>query len=135
MRPKTNLTTLFATGLALWCALFSLSASSGQAQDRPASRAGSARYPNALPGLDSVEVFQSQAAPAPRVRPQAETISVHDLVVPAAAIKEFQRSEKSVHSGNFQSAAEHLRKALDIDPTFVEAHNNLGASYIQLNQY
>jgi tetratricopeptide (TPR) repeat protein len=135
MRPNSNLTTLFATGLALGSALLSLSASSGYAQGMSASRAGGARYANALEGLDSLEVIQSQAVPAPRVRPQAEIISVNDLLVPAAAIKEFQRSEKSVHSGNFQSAAEHLKKALEIDPTFVQAHNNLGATYIQLNQY
>ncbi len=51
-----------------------------------------------------------------------------------SAIKEFQRSEKAVHSGDFQSAAEHLRKAIQIDPNFVQAHNNLGASYIELNE-
>jgi tetratricopeptide (TPR) repeat protein len=135
MRPKTNLTTLLATGLARWSALLFLTASSAYAQGTPTSRAGGVRHANALAGLDSLEVIQSQAAPAPRVRPQAETISIRDLQVPAAAIKEFRRSEKSVHSGNFQSAAEHLKKALDIDPTFVQAHNNLGASYIQLKQY
>jgi tetratricopeptide (TPR) repeat protein len=135
MRPKTNLTRLFATGLARWSALLFLTASSACAQGTPASRAGGVRSANALAGLDSLEVIQSQGAVAPRVRPQAETISVHDLQLPPAAIKEFQRSEKSVRSGNFQSAVEHLKKALEIDPTFVQAHNNLGASYIQLNQY
>jgi tetratricopeptide (TPR) repeat protein len=124
MRPKTHLTRLSIIGFALWSALLSLSASSGYAQGMPASRAGSAR-----------EAIQTQTAPVPRVRPQAETIAVHDLLIPAAAVKEFQRSEKAVHSGNFQAAAEHLQKALQIDPTFVQAHNNLGASYLQLNQY
>jgi tetratricopeptide (TPR) repeat protein len=136
MRPKTHLTTPFTTGFALWGALISLSASSGYAQGTPASRLpAGVRYANAMPGLESLEAIQSQAAPAPRVRPQAETIAVRDLLVPTAAIKEFQRSEKAVRSGNFQSAAEHLQKALQIDPAFVQAHNNLGASYIQLNQY
>jgi tetratricopeptide (TPR) repeat protein len=135
MRPKTHLTRLFIIGFALWSALLSLSASSGYAQGMPASRAGGARYANKLSGLDSLEAIQTQTAPVPRVRPQAETIAVHDLLIPAAAVKEFQRSEKAVHSGNFQAAAEHLQKALHIDPTFVQAHNNLGASYLQLNQY
>ena len=135
MRPKTHLTRLFIIGFALSSALLSLSPSSGYAQGMPASRAGGARYANKLSGLDSLEAIQTQTAPVPRVRPQAETIAVHDLLIPAAAVKEFQRSEKAVHSGNFQSAAEHLQKALQIDPTFVQAHNNLGASYLQLNQY
>jgi tetratricopeptide (TPR) repeat protein len=136
MRPKTNLTALLTTGFALWSALFYLSTSNGYAQGTPASRMpGGVRYANAMRGLESLEVIQSQAAPAPRAIPQVETIAVRDLLLPAAAIKEFQRSEKAVRSGNFQSAAEHLQKALQIDPTFVQAHNNLGASYIQLNQY
>jgi tetratricopeptide (TPR) repeat protein len=135
MRPTTRLTRLFIIGFALSSALLSLSASSGYAQGMPASCAGGARSANRLSGLDSPEAIQTQAAPVPRVRPQAETIAVHDLLVPAAAIKEFQRSKKAVHSGNFHAATEHLQKALQIDPTFVQAHNNLGASYLQLNQY
>jgi tetratricopeptide (TPR) repeat protein len=136
MRPKTKQTTLFATQFAIWSVLLTLCVSSGYAQGTSGSRMPvGARYANALSGMDSLDVIQSQAAPAPRVRLQAETIAVRDLLVPAAAIKEFKRSEKAVHSGNFESAAEHLKKALEIDPTFVQAHNNLGASYIQLNQY
>ena len=30
---------------------------------------------------------------------------------------------------------QHLQKALKVDPQFVEAHNNLGASYLQLSRY
>jgi tetratricopeptide (TPR) repeat protein len=62
-------------------------------------------------------------------------VSIHALVIPAGAVKEFQHSQKAVRSGNFQSAAEHLQKAIQIDPNFVQAHNNLGASYIQLKEY
>ncbi len=69
------------------------------------------------------------------IRPQAESISVHELLLPAGAVKEFQRSEKAVRSGDFRSAAEHLRNAIQIAPSFVQAHNNLGAAYIQLNEY
>jgi Flp pilus assembly protein TadD len=41
---------------------------------------------------------------------------------------------ETIQSRDFQSAAEHLRKAIQIDPNFVQAHNNLGASYIELNE-
>src|ERR1700736_6709296 len=109
MRLRINRTMRFTVGFTLCGALLSACASVGytQAISSAPLAAARARHGNALPGLESLETIQSQAAPAPRVRRQAETISVHELLVPAAAIKEFQRSQKAVRSGNFQSAAEH----------------------------
>ena len=136
MRPRLKRFTQFARGFALCSTLFSLCASAGHAQGISASRAAAgARYGTGLAGLESLEAIQSQPAPSSRVRIQAETISVHEFLVPGGAIKEFQRSQKAVRSGNFESAAEHLQKALQIYPNFVQAHNNLGANYIQLNEY
>jgi len=133
MRPKTKLTAHFAIGLTL-CGTILFSTSSMHAQG--ASRLpGGTRYGNALPGLDPLATIQAEVVPPAHIKPQAETISVHELLLPAAAVKEFQRSQKAVHSGDFRSAAEHLRKAIEIAPAFVQAHNNLGASYIQLNEY
>ena len=63
------------------------------------------------------------------------TISVHQLVIPTKAAREFQRSQKSFQAGDLQSACAHLEKALQIYPNFVEAHNNLAAAYIVLQQY
>jgi Flp pilus assembly protein TadD len=136
MRPRTKLTTHFTIGLALCSALLSSSAPVGYAQGMSSNRqSAGVHYATRPGGLDQLEVIQSQAAPSPRVTTEAETISVRELLVPGAAIKEFHHSEKAVRSGNFQSAAEHLRKAIQIAPAFVQAHNNLGASYIQLNEY
>ena len=141
MRPRTKSTTQFTIGLALCSALLSSCASTGYAQGTSSSRVpAGGRYantrpdPETLPSIGTLETIQSQAAPAAAVKSHAGTISVHELRVPAGAIKEFQRSEKAVHSRDFQSAAEHLRKAIQIDPNFVQAHNNLGASYIELNE-
>jgi tetratricopeptide (TPR) repeat protein len=141
MRPRTKSTTQFTIGFALCSALLSSCASNGYAQGMSSPRVPArARYantlpdPESLPSIHSLEAIQSQAAPAAAVKSPAGTISVRELRVPAGAIKEFQRSEKAVHSGDFQSAAEHLRKAIQIDPNFVQAHNNLGASYIELNE-
>jgi hypothetical protein len=67
--------------------------------------------------------------------PMGDTISVRNLQLPAGALKEFRRSEKCVGSGDFPGAVQHLQKALKADPQFVEAHNNLGASYLQLSRY
>jgi len=136
MRPRLKRLTQFAVEFALCTTLLSLCVSAGHAQGISASRAAvGARYGTGLAGLESLEAIQSQPTPSPGVRIQAETVSVHELLVPGGAIKEFQRSQKAVRSGNFESAAEHLQKALQIYPNFVQAHNNLGASYIQLNQY
>jgi hypothetical protein len=62
-------------------------------------------------------------------------ISVRELQLPAAAMKEFRRSEKSISSRDFLSAADHLKKALRIEPDFVQAHNNLGATYMELEKF
>jgi TPR repeat/Tetratricopeptide repeat len=76
-------------------------------------------------------------APAPVVKtaPMGDTVSVRNLQLPPGAIKEFHRSEKCVGSGDYSCAVQHLQKALRVDPKFVEAHNNLGASYLQLSRY
>jgi tetratricopeptide (TPR) repeat protein len=78
------------------------------------------------------------AAPSARATsgaPIGDTVSVSSMQLPAGAIKEFRRSEKCVGSGDFSCAVEHLRRALKVDPQFVEAHNNLGASFMQLRRY
>jgi Tetratricopeptide repeat len=75
------------------------------------------------------------SAPAAKSAPMGDTVSVRNLQLPEGAIKEFRRSEKCVGSGDFPGAVQHLQKALKADPQFVEAHNNLGASYLQLSRY
>ena len=74
-------------------------------------------------------------APAAKAVPVADTISVASMQVPAGALKEFRRSEKSVKSGDYVGAVQHLQKALKIDPKFVEAHNNLGAGFLEMDRY
>jgi tetratricopeptide (TPR) repeat protein len=73
--------------------------------------------------------------PAAKATPIAATISVGSMQVPAGAIKEFRRSEKCVKSGDYPGAVQHLQKALKIDPKFVEAHNNLGAGFLEMARY
>jgi Flp pilus assembly protein TadD len=139
MRPATSVAHL--TMYVALCGVLLSCGSKVRAQGMSPRETAAIRYGNALPGnnslppLDSLANMPSESAIAPRVAPLVETISVHELLVPAGAVKEFQRSLKAVHSGDFQSAAEHLQKAIRIDPNFVQAHNNLGASYMQLSQY
>jgi tetratricopeptide (TPR) repeat protein len=64
-----------------------------------------------------------------------QTTSVHDLLVPHKAVKELQRSQSALQSGDIRSSAQHLQKALQIYPGYLEAHNNLGARYVDLHEY
>jgi tetratricopeptide (TPR) repeat protein len=134
MRPSKAWSSHLTTGLTLcFTVLFSFSIM--YAQGMSSRLPSGARYGNSLPSLDALAAIQADAIAPPHIRPQAETISIHELLLPAGAVKEFQRSEKAVRSGDFRSAAEHLRSAIQIAPLFVQAHNNLGATYIQLNEY
>jgi Flp pilus assembly protein TadD len=86
---------------------------------------------------DPFEFVERQPAPRPPGAPIASTnlISAHDLAVPPKAAKEFQKALRLLQSRDFQSASSHLEKAVQIDPSFVQARNNLGASYLGLEKY
>jgi tetratricopeptide (TPR) repeat protein len=129
--------------LTLYLTLCSLSLARGscmQAQSTASRLVVKTRFGNALQGnevdrADPPAGIVSHPAMSPPTLLPTNTVSVQELLVPSKAVKEFQRSLKAAQSGDFQSAAEHLQKAIRIDPDFAEAHNNLGASYIGLNQY
>jgi tetratricopeptide (TPR) repeat protein len=140
MRPETKPIVRLAIYLIV-CALLLSGSYSAQAQGTSSREPADLRNVNGVPGyhpFDPLTPLPSTGAPpaiAPRMTPLTETVSVHALLVPAGAVKEFQRSLKAVRSGDFSAAADHLQKAIRIHPDFVEAHNNLGASYLQLKQY
>jgi len=62
-------------------------------------------------------------------------VPVSQLHVPSKAIKEFERSQKAFQSGDLRSSTEHLQKALQIYPDFIQAHNALGLRFIQTGEY
>jgi tetratricopeptide (TPR) repeat protein len=64
-----------------------------------------------------------------------ETVSTRELLVPRKALKELQRSQTALLSGDVRSSALHLEQALHIYPGYLEAHNNLGARYFELREY
>ena len=64
-----------------------------------------------------------------------EGISLRELLVPPKAVKELQRSQSALRSGDTRSSARHLEKALQIYPNYLEGHNSLGARYIELGEY
>jgi tetratricopeptide (TPR) repeat protein len=140
MRPETKRQLFFGLGFLVWGCVATLAfASQEVAEQGDLSRITSG---NVRPGRwvtrDPLEVTEMEAnatRPAVKVAPIGDTVSVQNLQLPAGAIKEFRRSEKCVGSGDFSCAVEHLQRALKVDPQFVEAHNNLGASFMQLRRY
>jgi tetratricopeptide (TPR) repeat protein len=62
-------------------------------------------------------------------------VPVSQLHVPSKAIKEFERSQKAFQSGDLRKSTEHLQKALQIYPDFIQAHNALGLRFIQRGEY
>jgi Flp pilus assembly protein TadD len=140
MKPKTKSTARLTMYLTV-CGLLLSTGSSAHAQGMSYRVAATTRYGNPLPGsnaIDGLDHFASISSPpaiALFITPPAGNISAHELLVPASAVKEFNRSLKAERSGDYRSAAEHLQKAIRIDPNFVRAHNNLGVSYLQMNQY
>lgn len=64
-------------------------------------------------------------------RPSGESISVYGLrhKVPKAAQKSFERAMKSSKSRDHVGAAAALQAAVQIDPLFAAAYNQLGAEY------
>jgi Flp pilus assembly protein TadD len=152
MRPETKRRFAFVSGFAicgsavvLSCLVMLSCASSAFAQGSDAPRMNGANVrPRVWATSDPLKDgnWQPEAvAPAPpetsaaKVAPMGDTVSVRNLQLPPGAIKEFRRSEKCVGSGDYSCAVQHLQKALKADPQFVEAHNNLGASFLQLSRY
>jgi tetratricopeptide (TPR) repeat protein len=70
-------------------------------------------------------------------RPLSSTVSVSRLKHPISgkARREFARSEREFHKGRLQASIERLNKAIQIEPAYMEAHNNLGARYMALTDY
>ena len=140
MRPKTKRRLFFVFGFVVCGSVATLAcAPPGFAQKNDAGRMTSANpRPGQWVATDPLAADERQPdAPAPAVKavPIGDTISVSSMQLPAGAIKEFRRSEKCVGSGDYLGAVQHLQKALKVDSKFVEAHNNLGASYLQLSRY
>ncbi len=65
------------------------------------------------------------------------TISAKRLLhrIPSKAAKEYRASLKASEAGDTRKCMEHLQKAIEIDPDYMEARNNLGVRYMALEQY
>jgi cytochrome c-type biogenesis protein CcmH/NrfG len=70
-------------------------------------------------------------------RSGSATVSLAQLrhKIPSSARKELYKAQKSRQAGDIPGAVSHLKKAIEIEPRYMEAHNNLGVRYIELGQY
>jgi Flp pilus assembly protein TadD len=93
---------------------------------------------------ESVELIRGSAAVVTvylkdKDRPgqlKASTVSATELDsrVPAKARKEFQQAGDAFRNGNTEESLNHLRKAIEIYPRYLMAHNDLGAQLLDLNR-
>jgi predicted Zn-dependent protease len=68
-------------------------------------------------------------------KPVSGVISVQRLQhkVPKAAKKQMEEADEAMRKGDAAASIKHLRKAIAIDPGYIEAHNNLGARLMRTN--
>ena len=92
--------------------------------------------------LTSSAYAQTEPVPHPlvpvdqsRLPRLGETVSTGELRIPPKAVKEIQRSQTALRSGDVRSSALHLERALQIYPQSLEGHNNLGSRYVELQEY
>jgi len=64
-------------------------------------------------------------------------ISVEKLLhpVPSKATKEFDLASEASRTGNVSKSVQHLERAIRIYPEYMEAHNNLGVRFMNLDQF
>jgi Tfp pilus assembly protein PilF len=79
--------------------------------------------------------LRAESSPPPPAAHNAGAVSVTQLHIPSKAVKEFERSQKAFRSGDIRSSAQHLQKALQIYPDYIEAHNVLGLCFVHFGEY
>jgi tetratricopeptide (TPR) repeat protein len=99
-------------------------------------RSGSGVFDGASPlAVMRARLESESAAPAGHAGNPGNAVPVSQLRIPMKAMKEFERAQKAFQAGDIHSSAEHLHKALQIYPDFLQAHNALGLRYVQLGDY
>jgi Flp pilus assembly protein TadD len=76
-------------------------------------------------------------APVVKADSRSATISIQQLQhkVPKAGAKEYRKGREAFKKGDKEAAKQHLQKAVEIDPEFADAHNDLGVVLENLGQH
>jgi tetratricopeptide (TPR) repeat protein len=85
--------------------------------------------------LDDDEGFKTPDSLGNRLL-ASETVTLRELShrAPGRAVKEFERALKATDEGERGNAIAHYHKAIAADPEFLNAINNLGVTYLDLNR-
>jgi Ca-activated chloride channel homolog len=76
---------------------------------------------------------QYSGTPSPLQAPSG-SISKLDLKSPAKARREYEKGYQLLMKQDLQAAVAHLRKSIEVYPSFVAAHNALGTAYLNQGQ-
>jgi tetratricopeptide (TPR) repeat protein len=70
--------------------------------------------------------------PEARLQPAAGYVSMRELASPPPkqAVKAFERGRKDAREGKLKQAADEYRQAMQLDPDYAEAHQELGSLYL-----
>jgi tetratricopeptide (TPR) repeat protein len=71
-----------------------------------------------------------------QTQPAAGYVALQELASPPSkkAVKAFQHAQKDAREGKLKQAAEQYRQILQSEPKYAEAHQELGALYLQMGQ-
>lgn len=83
-------------------------------------------------GVETIQIV----LPNTTIRAQASTVSLAQLMhkVPPRAEKEALSAQASWKKGDMTACIDHLQRALEIDPEYLEARHNLALVYVRLDQ-
>ncbi|OFW43159.1 MAG: hypothetical protein A3J28_07000 [Acidobacteria bacterium RIFCSPLOWO2_12_FULL_60_22] len=80
-------------------------------------------------------VFDEQTLQAQVRAVHRGVISVRELATPAKARKEYRKAQARLRARDVEGAIEHLKRAVELAPQFIEALNNLGTIYFQRQEF
>ena len=110
----------------------------GPCKLRVLSAAGATLYDEPFTLRQDGQRVSIRVAPdAPRPDSKARSISVQQLAhkVPRKAQSEFNKGLTAIRKLQYPKAVEHYKAAIEIDPAFAAAHNDLGVAYLRLKDY
>jgi len=88
-----------------------------------------------LAALTAAGVTKGQQLNPPPSLPSVGTVSVNELRLPTAALKELRIYQRYFGSADMQNSARHLEKAIRIYPALPAAHHNLGVCYLRQKKF
>jgi len=88
-----------------------------------------------LVALPAAGLTKGQKLIPPTSLPSGGTVSMTELRLPTAALKELRIYQRYFGSGDMQNSARHLERAIRIYPALPAAHHNLGVCYLRQKKF